>query len=153
MKKVSFFIIALITAFSLSSCEDKVIEDLDAAQSKWTAFKATKYAFDYTYSCFCLREQLPAHIVVENNVITDVLDIDTGQPKLYSSGTAVVDSLPWGFYTVPQLFTVIEDAKNSDVLEVTYDNASGVPLSIQIDGSTNIADDEIFYTISNFEKL
>lgn len=155
MKK-GFFVLIGLVILGLVSCSKISKSDLEVEQAKWDALTATKYAYDYNTSCFCGGiDALPARIVIENNVITEVLDIQTGQAKTYGNSTPIIDSLSGTIIKkVDELFDIIEDArKDADDLEVTFDETNGFPTLISIDWIEDAVDDEISYTISNFETL
>ena len=154
MKKHLIIFSALFLLF-FASCDKISKKDLKVEKAKWEALNATKYAFDYDASCFCAGlEHFPARFVVENNVIKEILDIDTGQPKTYDNGTLVSDSLPPLAKTIDGLFEVLEETRG-DAFEfnVTFDDDRGFPKDMFIDLIRNAVDDESFYGATNFEQL
>ena len=107
---------------------------LDAARKRWKAAHVGSYRYTLDVSCFCRPNQ---HVYV----------VRRGIPK----GGAGADK---EVATVPRLFRLIQreiDAGVAD-LAVTY-GKRGVPRSIAVDGSRQIADDEVSYAISRFAVL
>ncbi|MEA5507094.1 DUF6174 domain-containing protein [Halotia wernerae UHCC 0503] len=56
---------------------------------------------------------------------------------------------------MPKLFNVIQDAivRRASSLNVWYDARLGYPIQIDIDYSAQIADEELYLTIENFEVI
>lgn len=153
--KNGLIIFSALCLIFFASCSKISKKDIKVEKAKWEALNATKYEFDYNASCFCAGlDYFPAKLVVENNVITGFLDIDTGLPKTHPSGTLVSDSLPSLSKTIDDLFDVVEDArKDAAELNVTFDNDNGFPTDIDIDWIRNAVDDESYYTATNFKQL
>ena len=153
--KNQLIIFSTLLLFFVTSCDKISKKDLKVEKAKWETLGATKYTFDYNISCFCGGlEHFPARFVVENNIIKEVLDIDTGLPKTYSSGTLVSDSLPDLAKTIDNLFDVVENArKSASELNVSFDEDNGFPTEIDIDQIRNAVDDETYYQVTNFEQL
>jgi hypothetical protein len=109
---------------------------LDAARKKWKAAHVSSYRYEIQVSCFCPPATKP-------NVFT----VRKGAPAKYPSGYKSLAS-------VPRLFKTIQGAIDDDVanLNVTY-GKRGVPTSIYIDRSQQIADEEQGYTVKRFTKL
>ena len=154
MKK-HLIIFSVLFLLFFASCDKISKKDLKEEKAKWETLNATKYAFDYDASCFCPGlEHFPARFIVENNIITEVLDIDTGQPKAYDNGTLVSDSLPSLAKTIDDLFDVVEENRGDAFeLEVTFDEDHGFPTNMLIDLIRNAVDDKSYYSATNFEQL
>jgi hypothetical protein len=109
-------------------------QQLNAARQRWQAAHIGDYHFTVERLCFCPPSfRGPATITVRN-----------GAPLAPPAEFTEVA-------TVPRLHTVIQKAINDRVerLDVTYDTR-GVPLSISIDVSSMIADEETAYRITAF---
>lgn len=107
---------------------------LDAAKQRWQAANVHDYHYTVQRQCFCAPSFVgPATIVVRN-------DLPQGTPAGFEDVA-----------TVPRLHAIVQKAIDDRVerLGVVY-NARGVPVSIAIDGSSMIADDEITYLVSGF---
>ena len=147
MKKIIF--ITLI--FMLAACSAGGSE-LSRNQQKWQDANITHYRFNLNISCFCaFRDQMPLTIEVRDDQIVHMAAVD---------GTLVLDTdQNYEFYaphaTIDLLFDEIEAAINegADSVTVTYDETYGFPTEIAIDFSQEMADEEMYYSISGFEAL
>jgi hypothetical protein len=107
---------------------------LDGARHRWQAADIGDYHFTVERLCFCVPAfRGPATIIVRD-----------GAPLAPPSPFAVVA-------TVPRLHAIVQKAIHDRVerLDVAFD-ARGVPLSISIDVSSMIADEEVAYRITGF---
>jgi len=147
MKKIIF--ITLI--FMLAACSAGGSE-LSRNQQKWQDANITHYRFNLNISCFCaFRDQMPLTIEVRDDQIVHMAAVD---------GTLVLDTdQNYEFYaphaTIDLLFDEIESAINegADSVTVTYDETYGFPTEIAIDFSQEMADEEMYYSVSGFEAL
>ncbi len=107
---------------------------LDAARQRWQLAGINDYHFNIERVCFCLPAfRGPVAIVVRDGV-------PLAPPAEFQNVA-----------TVPRLHAVVQKAINDRVerLDVGYD-ARGVPVSISIDVSKMIADEETVYHITDF---
>lgn len=115
-------------------------------QALWESQDVDSYQYDLQVSCFCIFELVrPVRVVVENGAVSSITYLD--------DNTAADPALFEGYATVDQLFerlTAVQ-TENPVKFDVTYDEAFGVPLSVNIDVSEMIADEEVRFTVSNFE--
>jgi hypothetical protein len=123
---------------------DRERERLEQARAQWRSLGIVDYRFTFQRSCFCapsLRE--PALVNVLRGAIVSVEDM-AGSPQD-----------PALYYTVEELFALIEEAIDQDAarLSVTYDSGLGYPTSAFIDRSEMIADEEIGFEASRLEQL
>jgi len=117
--------------------------ELQAARQLWKAQGLHTYAFLLQRSCFCGNTH-PLFVVVVNDKVAGVLDFQT---------TETVD--PSLGQTVDDLFTFIQTAidRPARLIRANYDAAKGFPTEIDYDGAAQIADDEIFYKISDVHPI
>ena len=109
-------------------------QQLDAARQRWQAAHIRHYHFSVERVCFCPPSfRGPATIVVRDRVAL--------------APPAEFDEVA----TVPRLHGIVQKAIDDRVerLTVAYD-ARGVPLSISIDRSSMIADEEVAYRVTGF---
>jgi hypothetical protein len=147
MKKLLF----IILIFILAACSIGGSE-LSRNQQKWQDANITHYRFELSIGCFCaFRDQMPLTVEVRDGQIVYMAAVD---------GTLVLDTdQNYEFYaphaTIDLLFAEIEAAVNdgADSVTVTYDATYGFPTEIAIDQSQEIADEEMYYSISGFEAL
>ncbi|MBV6622343.1 MAG: hypothetical protein KI793_05190 [Rivularia sp. (in: Bacteria)] len=114
----------------------------------WRKQKITNYRYTLTNSCFCVPEARgPVIIEVRNGKTVSVTSEATGEkvnPDFFQN-----------FDTIPELFNVIRDAINrrADRLDVEYDAKFGYPTNISIDYKFQLADEELFLSVTNFEVI
>lgn len=89
---------------------------------------------------------MPLNVEVQNGQVVSMTDVN-GQP--------VPADLAGNFdkaATMERLFVIAAEAlKTADQVQVKYDAKYGFPTSIQIDPIKQATDDEIAYTVSDFE--
>ncbi|WP_448270287.1 DUF6174 domain-containing protein [Nostoc sp. DSM 114159] len=106
------------------------------------------YSITVSNSCFCIPDARgPVVIRVRNGQPISVTSVATGKP--------VNPEFFQKYDTIPELFNVIQDAINRKAfnLDVEYNAKLGYPTKINIDYNSQIADEEIFLTIENFQEL
>ena len=141
--------IAGVTLLGLAiSCSDAVgprpqTTDLDAARQRWRAQDLHTYAFTIQRSCFCVNIHR-LYVAVVSDTVAGVLDLDTATPVDRQLGE-----------TVNGLFTFIQNAidRPAEKIRVTYDATKGFPTEIDYDGAAQIADDEIFFHVSDVHPI
>lgn len=117
--------------------------DLESARQRWRAQDLHTYAFLLQRSCFCGNTH-PLFVAVVNDKVAAVLDFETLEG---------ID--PKNGQTVDELFKFIETAVNrpARLIRATYDATKGFPTEIDYDGEAQIADDEIFYRVSDVHPI
>jgi hypothetical protein len=115
----------------------------------WDQQNISNYRYTFSNGCFCTQEARgPVVIEVRNRKTTSIISVATGKP---------VDNPEFfqNYNTIPKLFNVIEDAINRKAysLDIDYSPKVGYPTKINIDYNSQIADEEIYLTIENFEKI
>ena len=119
--------------------------DFERAHVRWSSRRPAAYDYTMRLSCFCGSEVTrPVVIVVRGNLVESRTYADNGAPV-----PAQYDIV---FPTIDGLFDTIQKAfdQRAARVDVSYDPAMGYPVSIALDGATNVADDESSYTLSNF---
>ena len=131
------------------SCSDAVgpthqtTTDLEAARELWRAQNLHTYAFTLQRSCFCGNVH-PLFVVVLSDTVAGVLDFQTGESVDRHLGE-----------TVDGLFTFIQNAvdRRAQLIRAEYDTVKGFPTEIDYDGAAQIADDEVFYRITDVHPI
>jgi hypothetical protein len=130
------------------SCSDAIgpthqVTDLEAARQRWQAQNLHTYAFTIQRSCFCANVH-PLYVLVVSDTVAGVLDFETGEWVDRQLGE-----------TVDGLFTFIQNATDrpAKLIRAEYDSAKGFPTEIDYDGAAQIADDEIFYRVSDVHPV
>ncbi len=114
----------------------------------WNYRNIFNYRYTLSNSCFCLPDARgPVVIEVRNGQTTSITSVATGQP--------VDPQLFQQYNTIPKLFDVIQDAINRTAysLNVRYNPRLGYPTQIDIDYSSQLADEEVYLTIENFQII
>ena len=147
MKK--FLLVAL--AVILAACSAGGSE-FSRNREKWQDANITHYRMELNISCFCaFRDQMPLTVEVRDGQIVSMAAAD---------GTLVLDTDPnYEFFsphaTIDLLFAELDAALNggADSVTATYDATYGFPTEIGIDFDQEMADEEMYYSISGFEAL
>jgi hypothetical protein len=120
----------------------------ETPRAVWAAQEIDSYRFDLTIGCFCIREMTrPVTIEVVDGQVSSITYID--------DGTAADPLFFEGFATIDQLFERLaeKEAQNPVLFDVTYDQELGIPLDAEIDVSEQMADEELWLTVRNFEAI
>jgi Family of unknown function (DUF6174) len=125
-----------------------VLEKFKINYQLWRQQKISNYRYEFTRSCNCFPKATePVIIEVRNGVTTSIT---------YKYGNDPVDTALFQKYkTIPQLFNIIKNAliRRAANLTVEYNPIVGYPTKINIDYDSRRTDDEIFFTISNLQKI
>lgn len=135
-------------AQSPETADSKPRQQLRINRRLWNQQNISNYRYTLSNSCFCITEARgPVVIEVRKGRTTSITNADTGQP--------VNPELFQKYDTVPKLFNLIGDAitRRASSLTVEYDPTLGYPTQINIDYSSQIADEELFLTIGNLEEI
>ncbi|MEH1863829.1 MAG: DUF6174 domain-containing protein [Nostoc sp.] len=114
----------------------------------WNQQNISNYRYTFSNGCFCIPDARgPVVIEVRNGQTTSITSVATGQ--------AVNPEFFQNYKTIPKLFNVIQDAINRQAysLNVSYSPKLGYPTKIEIDYNSQIADEEIYLTIENFQEI
>jgi len=122
-----------------------VQSELDANRIVWTAQGLTDYNYRFQRSCFCIPSfAAPGIVSVRNGSIVSVVSAIDGLP---------LD--PANYPTIEELFDEIQSAIDFPAanISLTYDAQVGFASSISIDYILQVADEEKFYTASEFVPI
>ncbi|HIK08416.1 MAG TPA: hypothetical protein IGS40_27700 [Trichormus sp. M33_DOE_039] len=117
-------------------------------RSLWNSRNISNYRYTFSNGCFCVPDARgPVVIEVRNGKTVSITSVATGQP--------VDPQFFQNYNTIPKLFNVIQDAiaRQASSLTVQYNARYGYPTQINVDYNAQIADEEIYLTIENFEIL
>lgn len=122
--------------------------EAETPQALWESQDINSYHYTLQVGCFCLVE-------MTRPVTIEVIDGEVASITYTDDGSAADPALFERYNSVDKIFAVINDAESQDParLEVTYDETYGVPLSVNIDISETIADEELYLTVSDFEPI
>jgi hypothetical protein len=133
--------IALGCGGSLTAAET----DLSRAKLAWDARGPRSYDVTVAQSCFCVYETPgPVVVSVRDGVVESRRYVQTGAPV----SATFVSAYP----SVTELFALIDRAiaAKSERVDLKFDPALGYPLEVAIDHQLNTADDEVYYSVSDF---
>ena len=141
-------LLSVAVLIGIAACGDAVGPDGDPSEvavnrQKWRTNGFASYTMTLSRVCFC-GDVGPWLVVVFNDSVVSATRVADGR-------AADTRSLP----TINKLFDFIDQAikKPAAKIEAEYDAARGYPREIDYDGSLNIADDELLYTVSNVAAL
>tara|TARA_Y100001935_G_scaffold196819_1_gene164929 strand:- start:35457 stop:35963 length:507 start_codon:yes stop_codon:yes gene_type:complete len=162
MMRTSLLMVVLLAAFT--GCdpfnnEQQQITELNEARDLWEKVSADYsegYQVRYQRLCFCYFTE-EVWMQADSDSVLYILNPDGGGLMYLEHGeeqTYVLDEIPDTFKTVDQLFEIIEDATSrAEMLEVSYDQEKGYPNTINIDYSSDIADEEVSFRLSDLYFL
>jgi hypothetical protein len=140
-------LLSVAVLIAAAACSDAVgprdQSDLEINRQKWRNNGFASYTMTMSRVCFC-GDVGPWNVVVVNDSVVSATRVADGR-------AADTRFLP----TINKLFDFVDEAikKPAAKIESRYDPARGFPREINYDGSLNIADDELFYTVSNVAAL
>ena len=150
MKKL----ILIVMAFILTACASAQAlgnkSEIVQNQEKWQNARVSHYRYDLSISCFCIFTQdMPLVVEVQNGKVVSME---------YKSGKEIDPSLRELFEkyaTIDRVLSEINAGLNggADRVDVKYHPTYGFPTDVTIDVNKQAADDELYLTLSNFEKL
>lgn len=152
MRKL-LFIFTLI-ALVLTACAAGVASgsqtEIGQNKEKWQDANISHYRYELFISCFCVfNEDMPLIIEVQDGKVVSMefqsgKEIDPSLLELFNK-----------YATIDRIFAEVEAGLNgaADNVVVKYDATYGFPTEVTIDVEQQAADDELYLTISNFEKL
>ena len=121
-------------------------EELSAAMRRWSREGVRSYDFTVQRLCFC-GDIRPVTVQVREGVPVTHRYADDGQP----APAAAYEH--WD--TVEELFAILDHALNErdQRVEAEYDSRFGYPVSAELEGQENVADDESVYVVTNFANV
>ena len=151
MSKLLLIIIALVlSACSAIAGAAGSQSEIEKNKEKWQDAGISHYRYDLNISCFCaFRGDMPLVIEVQDGKVVSMQ---------YQSGKAIEDvnhELFDKYATIDRLIAELEADLNgaADKVTVEYDPTYGFPTKADIDFIEQAIDDELYLTVSNFEKL
>ncbi len=140
-----------VKAINSAGSTDTAQQQLDANRKKWDSLGISDYSMTVQRNCFCAGDAIrPINLQVRDGSVTEARYADTGE--------LIPDDRQYNKQSVYNLnaegvFNLIEQGiqRGAAQVDATYDKQFGLPTSIYIDQSTQIADEEVGYTISNFQ--
>lgn len=122
------------------------VDSLDAARAAWAASGISNYDFTITRQCFCLETWVGPFAVRVRDGVSTVTRLSDGSEV----EPMILDQLP---ISAEELFQFAEERQEQASFRVTYDQATGLPLSIWSDPIPEAADDELGVLVSGFTAV
>jgi Family of unknown function (DUF6174) len=119
---------------------------LQQAQQQWQAQELDSYSYTLALSCFCVDDlRQPVVISVTDGEMASIIKVEGGEP---AAAEFFAD-----YNTVEKLFALIQKAidEGADEVTITYDATLGYPTDIKVDTSFQMADEELYLTMSDLQ--
>ncbi|MBN2074020.1 MAG: hypothetical protein JW762_00580 [Dehalococcoidales bacterium] len=135
---------------TVTSCTSPVPRELTDNENLWKDQELENYDFTLERHCFCPEDwRGPVNIKVRNGTSVSVTYL--------SDGSTVTEGKFENVDTIDKLFTLLNNAfagqgdfdQKADSVDVTYDEQMGYPVTLYIDVSQQMADEEQGYTVTN----
>jgi len=150
MKKLILIVMALILTACASANTLGSQSEIEQNQEKWQDAGISHYRYHLAISCFCVFTQdMPLIIEVQDGKVVSME---------YQNGNEIDPSLLELFEKyamIDRIFAELKAGLNgaADEVIVKYDPTYGFPTEVRIDVEKQATDDELYLTLSNFEKL
>ncbi len=126
-----------------SATIDGEIDTLDEARTVWASSGISSYRYTISRQCFCMEEYIgPFTVQVQNGVSTATRLSDRSEVD-----PIILELLP---LSAEELFDFVEERQAQASFRVTYDQATGLPLSVWSDPIPEAADDELGIEVRDF---
>ena len=119
------------------------INSLENARAAWAASDIGDYDFTITRQCFCLETWVGPFAVRVRDGVSTVTRLSDGSEV----EPMILEQLP---ISAEELFAFAEERQEQASFRITYDQATGLPLSIWSDPIPEAADDELGVEVSGF---
>lgn len=116
--------------------------ELERNRDLWQQEGPAQYSYVVTFDCFCPEESRGQFAVSVGVDGTSLRRLDSADP-----------STPPTDPSIDGLFEYIESHLDSDWLEVQYSDATGHPISISVDPTRDVFDDELAVRVSDFVSV
>ena len=152
MKKLLFIftLMALVLTACAAGAASGSQTEIGQNKEKWQDANISHYRYHLSITCFCVFSQdMPLIIEVQDGEVVSMEfqsgnEIDAGSRELFDK-----------YATIDRLFAELEAGMNGAADEVIakYDPTYGFPTEVTIDFVKEATDDELYFSLSNFEEL
>jgi hypothetical protein len=150
MKKLILIVMAFLLAACASANALGGQSEIEQNPQKWQDAGISHYRYNLFISCFCVFTQdMPLIIEVQGGKVVSMelksgKEIDPSLLELFQK-----------YATIDRVFTELKADLNgaADEVMVKYDPTYGFPTEVTIDVEKQATDDELYLTLSDFEKL
>jgi len=126
-----------------SATIDGEIDTLDEARTVWATSGISSYRYTITRQCFCVETYIGPFTVRVRDGVSAVTRTSDGSEV----DPLILELLP---LSAEELFTFVEERQAQASFRVTYDQATGLPLSVWSDPIPEAADDELGIEVRDF---
>jgi hypothetical protein len=144
-------ILFAVLSMSVSACAKTPVTagassaSTDPHRAAWDAAKVGSYTLTVELACFCPRIRYTVKVADGKPQDLSLNGADTDLDSKEAAGLPL---------TVEDLFAKRDDAYAKQAVEVnvSYDSTLGYPTHLYIDQSKHMADEELDYTVTSFER-
>ena len=124
-------------------------------RTEWEAVNTGDYEYLFNSSCMCVQSAFtPARIIVRADTIHRIEDPTSGDLLVNTWNSTIVQETHKNyFYTIDGLYDYLEESGRPHEREVEFDPTFHFPSIIGIDYIKNAVDDEIYFTVTEFQFL
>ncbi|MFM8915548.1 MAG: DUF6174 domain-containing protein [Candidatus Limnocylindrus sp.] len=119
------------------------IDSIDEARAVWGASGIADYTYTISRDCFCTSEWSGPFAVQVRDGVSTVTRVSDGSAVI---APTILEQLP---LSAEDLFQFAEERQDQASFRITYDQATGLPLSIWSDPIPEAADDELGVQVSD----
>jgi hypothetical protein len=152
MKKITILFLVQILAACASAPGGETGTDLSRNQQKWQDANVTHYTFQLSVTCFCpVGGVMPMTVEVKDGEVVSLVDVNGDAIP----STDPLNDLIEKYVTIDRIFSELnsDSVQGAERLEITYDPTYGFPSDVVIDFVQEVADDELYLSITGFEPL
>jgi hypothetical protein len=150
MKKITLLFLVLILAACTPGGETGT--ELSRNKQKWQDANVTHYTFQLSVTCFCpVAGVMPMTVEVKDGEVVSLVDVNGDA----FPSTDPLNDLIEKYVTIDRIFSELnsDSVQGAERLEITYDPTYGFPSDVVIDFVEEVADDELYLSITGFEPL
>lgn len=147
--KTKFFSILFILVLTVSACGGG--SQFQQNRAKWERQNINHYRYTLVISCFCLFAGAEVTYEVQNGQVVN----ESIQPHPDRQiNPAEISQYYQPYNTLEKVFEYVEEAINdADQTTIEYDPTYGFPTNVSVDWDQQAADEEMYFTIINFEPV
>jgi len=151
MKKLLFVFLTLALAACTAAGNAMGSQsELEQNREKWQDANISHYRYQLSITCFCVFSQdMPLIIEVQDGEVVS-MEFQSGNP-IDPTSLELFEK----YATIDRLFAELEAGVSgaADEVVATYDPTYGFPAEVTIDFVKEATDDELYFSLSNFEEL
>jgi hypothetical protein len=150
MKKITVLFLVLILTACAPSAETGT--ELSRNQQKWQDANVNHYSMQLSVTCFCpVAGVMPMTVEIQDGEVVSLVDVNGDAISV----TDPLNDLIQKYVTIDRIFAELASAsvQEAERLEVAYDPTYGFPTEVTIDFVEQVADDELYLSVTGFEPL